>query len=208
MKNRAEAHPVVYPDDYGSDYNVLSNIYRGSQNDEFLRMKSRVEAHPFVFPDDDGSDYNVLFSMTELQEALRCCSNTAAGEDEVYYAMFRHIPCETLSFLLTLYNRIWTQEIFPSMWHQVTVLPFLKPGKDPYNDHSYRHITHSNCLCKMMERMVNHRMVFYLEKERFFYQSQYGFPKGRCSLDAVAIIETYIKMAFARKEYVVAVFLI
>ena len=44
------------------------------------------------------------------------------------------------------------------MWHQVSVLPFLKPGKDPYNDLSYRPIALSSCPCKMMERMVNQRM--------------------------------------------------
>ena len=41
------------------------------------------------------------YSVTELQEALRCCSNTASGEDEVYYAMIQNIPYETSSFLLT-----------------------------------------------------------------------------------------------------------
>ena len=87
----------------------------------------------------------------------------------------------------------------------MTVLTFLKLEKVTYNDLSYRSITLSSCLCKMMERMVNQRMVFYLEKERFFHRGQYGFRKGRCSLDAVAIIDTYIKMTFARKEYVAAV---
>ena len=78
----------------------LSEVSRGLQTPEFLNHKRLLEASPFRFlDDDDGSDYNLPFTRSELDEALRHCSNIAAGDDGYHYSMLKHLPDITVQFL-------------------------------------------------------------------------------------------------------------
>lgn len=185
---------------------ALSNISRGPQSPTFLRYKRNMEASPVNFPDDDGSDYNIFFTQAEMTAALRSSSNTAAGGDNIHYSMLRNLPEVSLSFLLALFNRIWSEGIFPQTWREAIVLPFLKKGKDAQHPSSYRPIALTSCVCKLLERMVNSRLMWYLEEQSFLHGSQYGFRRHRCTTDALVRLDNFIKIAFARKEHVVAVF--
>ena len=44
----------------------------------------------------------------------------------------------------------------------------IKPGKDPLHSNYYRPISLTSCFCKVMERMVNQRLTYYLEKNKLF----------------------------------------
>ena len=57
-----------------------------------------------------------------------------------------------------------------------------------------------------MEKIVNARMVWYLETKGILAAQQYGYRKFRSTTDALVRLETYIRNAFARKEHVYAVF--
>jgi potassium voltage-gated channel Eag-related subfamily H protein 8 len=111
-----------------------------------------------------------------------------------------------MTFLLSLFNRIWSEGVFPTMWRIALVIPILKPGKDASDPSSYRPIALTSCICKLLERIVNARLVWHLEKENIINESQYGFRRCRSTVDVLARIDTFIKIAFARKEHVVAVF--
>ena len=186
--------------------NNLSDISRGSQSAAFVNTKNRQEASKTVFPEDDGSDYNVPFSEAEMEEALKKCSNTASGEDCIHYSMIKNLPESSLTFLLELFNRIWGEGDFPAAWRVAIVLPFLKSGKDHLLWPSYRPIALTSCLCKLLERMVNDRLMWQLEHDRVLHPTQYGFRKGRSCPDALARIDSYINQAFARKQHVLAIF--
>ena len=43
------------------------------------------------------------------------------------------------------------------------MIPIPKPGNDPTNPTTYRPIALKSCICKTMERMINRRLVWYLE---------------------------------------------
>ena len=184
----------------------LSNVSQGLQDPAFLKLKKRQESVPITFGQDDGSDYNISFTMTELRESLRKCSNTAAGEDEIHYSMIKNLPESSLNFLLKLYNRVWHEAAFPIIWKVAIVLPFLKPGKDNLIWLNYRPIALTSCLCKLLEKMANDRLMFYLEQEQILHPNQYGFRKGHSCPDSLARIDQYINQAFARKQHVLAVF--
>ena len=70
------------------------------------------------------------FTLAELKEALWRYSNTAAGDGGIHYAMNKHLPDNSMTFFLDLYNRIWTEGAFPALWRVAIFLLFPKPGKD------------------------------------------------------------------------------
>ena len=184
----------------------MSVVSQGLQTPAFQNHKIRQESSLIAFPPDDGSDYNVPFTLAELREALRRCSNTAAGDDGIHYSMVKHLPDNSMTFLLDLYNRIWTEGAFPALWRVAIVLPFPKPGKDTLEWMNYRPIALTSCLCKLQEKMVNDRLTWQLEHDKVLHPNQYGFRRGRSCPDVLARIDHLINQAFAQKHHVVAIF--
>lgn len=85
-------------------------------------------------------------------------------------------------------------------------MPIAKPGKDKAQPSSYRPIGLTSNLCKLMERMVMSRLVYFIEKKGLFSQYQSGFRKGRSTMDSVVSLEAAIRKAQVNKEVVVGVF--
>ena len=57
-----------------------------------------------------------------------------------------------------------------------------------------------------MERMVNDRLVWYLEKHKLITNSQSGFRKQRGTVDHLIRFETFIREVFIKEKHVVSVF--
>ena len=50
-----------------------------------------------------------------------------------------------------------------------------KPGKDPTDPKNYRPIALTICLCKLLEKMINNRLVFILKQRNLISSWQSGF---------------------------------
>ena len=70
--------------------------------------------------------------------------------------------------LLDIFNDIWASGEIPECWKEATVIPLPKPGKEQKNPSNYCPISLMSCLCKTMERMINTRLVWFLEKKLYF----------------------------------------
>ncbi|GBN13046.1 putative RNA-directed DNA polymerase from transposon X-element [Araneus ventricosus] len=79
-------------------------------------------------------------------------------------------------------------------------------GKEPSNPCNYRPIALTNCMCKILEKMANKRLVYYLETNGFFSPFQSGFRQGRSTIDNLLALETEIRNAFIRRQHAVAIF--
>ena len=86
------------------------------------------------------------------------------------------------------------------------MIPIAKPGKDPSQVTNYRPISLTSCLCKLMEKLVNVRLTWYIDKNNILSPSQSGVRKNRSTLDSLASLESQIKSGFKKKEITVAVF--
>ena len=64
-------------------------------------------------------------------------------------------------------------------WQTSTVIPITKPSKDKTDPLSYRPTALTSCICKVMESMINNRLVWYLEKNKLITSVQCGFRKQR-----------------------------
>ena len=81
-----------------------------------------------------------------------------------------------------------------------------KPGKDHFNPLNYRPIALTSCVCKTVERMVNERLVWYLEKNGLLAKQQCGYRANRSTVDHLIRLETFIRYAFIQNQHSVAVF--
>jgi len=111
------------------------------------------------------SIYNSLFSVQELTAAIEKSSDSAVDPDDipVHFQMLKPLPQSVLVTLLHIINKLWSSESFPSAWQQVVVLPIPKIDKDKSDPSSYHAIALTSCLCKVVEWMINGRLVWCLQ---------------------------------------------
>ena len=182
------------------------NSHPSSHSDAFIRHRQASERNKINFASDNSEAYNANFSLEELKTSIEELSDTASGPDKVHNNLIKHFPGETLQLLLKLYNDIWTSGNFPDLWHLATVIPLPKPGKDHTDPSNYRPIALTSCLCKLMEKLVNKRLMWVLENGNLLSSLQCGFRKNRSTMDHLVRLETFIREAFIRGEHIVAVF--
>jgi len=79
-------------------------------------------------------------------------------------------------------------------------------GKDTSDPTNCRPIALTSCVCKVMERMVNNRLVWYLERNKIITPTQSGFCKGRSTTDQLVRLEPFVREAFIQKQHATAIF--
>ena len=124
----------------------------------------------------------------------------------MHYQVLKHLPSKSLQALLDILNDIWETGKFPESWELSTIIPVPKPGKDHTEPTNYRPIALTSCLCKTLERMINTRLVWYLESNNLISPVQSGFRSERSTNDNLIRLETFMRDAFIKKEHVVVVF--
>ena len=173
---------------------------------DFLVNKRKAEAKILHFNCTSQHIYNIDFSLRELKNALLGSKNTSPGPDDIHYEIIRNLPESGLKILLSIFNSIWDSGNFPTNWKKAIIIPIGKPGKDLTNPTSYRPISLTSCVCKTMERMINNRLIWYLEHNNLLNEYQSGFRHGRSTADHLVRFETFIREAFVNRQHLVAVF--
>jgi len=172
----------------------------------FATVKGRAESMRLDFTARIQYSYNDPVTETEMIGALRQCRNTAAGDDNIRYEMLRHLHTSSLKLLLQIYNQYWLNDDYPDEWRRAVILAFPKPNKPPTSPSSYRPIALTSCVGKLMEKIVNTRLMSHLEANDCLSPHQYGFRKMRAAPDALIRLSTDIMQALSRREHLVCVF--
>ena len=186
--------------------NFQKNSSSANYSETFQNIKQEREKEHLNFTSLNHEKYNVPFTASELLDALHKSHDTAAGPDDIHYQILKHLPDNALKTLLNILNDIWITGKFPKDWSKATIIPIPKPNKDHTEATNYRPIALTSCLCKTMERMINDRLVGFLESNQLITKYQAGFRNNNCTNDHLIRLESFIRDAFIKKEHVVAIF--
>lgn len=195
--------------------NTFATISSDSNyNSKFSARKADIESnHKTLFENtlaesESIKSVNEPFSMAELRRAIRESKrNKASGEDRISYEMLQKLPKTAFKTVLDFYNKIWSSKDFPATWRHSIVLPVLKQGKDPTSAASYRPISLTSTLCKIMERLVTTRLAYHLESNNILSGVQSGFRQGRSTIDQIIRLQDAINKHNNTKGYTVGVFI-
>ena len=173
---------------------------------EVSKAKGRRSVPPISEVIEDGKEYNLRFSSKEFYYALSNTSPSAPGDDGICYSMLKNMPLEYQGLLLEIYNMIWMTSVIPQAWQVSTIIPILKAGKDASQAASYRPIALTSCVGKLFEKMVNHRLVWWLETQKLLSPVQFGFRKNCSSLDPLVRLTSDIQNGMISNKHTIAVF--
>ena len=180
----------------------FDNSSSRNYSEKFQNIKKQEEKIKLIYTSSNTEEYNSLFNITELKDAIAVSKDTATGPDDIHYQMLKHLLESALDTLLHIFNGIWTTGVFPESWHLATIIPIPKPdhAKDHAEPTNYRPIPLTSCLCRTLERMINKRLVWYLESNNLITKLQSGFRAERSTNDNLIRLETFIRDAFIKRE--------
>uniref|UniRef100_A0A3P9PFS3 Reverse transcriptase domain-containing protein n=1 Tax=Poecilia reticulata TaxID=8081 RepID=A0A3P9PFS3_POERE len=194
---------------------VLAKVFAKVHSTENLDNKEKLGHETIkqrnidlIHNDEEYDDFiNMKFSLFELNRVLRNSSKSTPGNDQITYNMLNKLSDVSKEIILKLYNNVWEEGILPDKWKEAIIIPICKPGKDPNSAESYRPTALTSCLGKIMEKMVNNRLIYFLESKEKIETYQFGFRKGRSTIDPALCLEHEIRRAQINKESVMAIFL-
>ena len=167
---------------FAKTYKKVSRIPRGPsdrtikrKNRQFLNNNTREKNH-----------YEEDLTWEELERAINDTKNNKApGEDTIPHDIIKQLGPKARKFILHIFNRIWQGEPIPQGWRTAIIKPLLKEGKDPKSTGSYRPISLTDCLGKLLEKIIADRLSAYLEENGMLNEHQAGFRKERCTTDQI-----------------------
>ncbi|KAK3797531.1 hypothetical protein RRG08_054562 [Elysia crispata] len=113
---------------------------------------------------------------------------------------------KAINALLRLYNRTWHNGATPSAWRTSVVVPILKKRKKACDLASYRPISVTSAISKIVERMVNGRLHYYMEDSGLLDENQAGFRRHRSTVNQLVLFTQSVINAWQHNQHIVVVF--
>ncbi|GBN78160.1 RNA-directed DNA polymerase from mobile element jockey [Araneus ventricosus] len=164
-------------------------------------MRFRTEANSVC----KDFDHPLPSEVLDCVKSLRI--NKAPGIDGISKKMIKNLPLHTILTITTIIHKIMTLGHFPTRWKTATVVPILKPGKDPTDTTSYRPISLLPSLSKIAEHLILKRLNNYLKENNVLCPEQFGFRQKLSTSHQLIRVVEYVTEGFTNKQKTGAVFL-
>ena len=190
--------------------NCLAKLYQEESNVKLPRERTCQVREQLAQLQKQPTSHNCVsqpITMKEIEAAIRQLKcKKAPGPDGVTNDMIKHLGPAAKKTLLELFNESWKNGTVPALWKKATIIPIHKKGKDKKDPNSYRPISLLSCLGKVLERVINRRLISFLEERKILSPTQTGYRKHISTEDQLALIAQAIENAFQEKKKVVSVF--
>ena len=186
------------------DFFSGNHLQSGTFDDNFYQqitqqVDSISRSEETCQPYDETTEY-------DLNVALREVNSSSKGEDPdgIHPAALKHIGPNLKELLLTLFNRALASSRWPFGNNEVVFIP--KSGKDSYlKTSSYRPITKSSYVGKLLERILKNAIIKHLNSNNLDDPRQEGFRKRKSTARYITDLLHSIQLAWSAKQAPVAV---
>ena len=87
------------------------------------------------------------------------------------------------------------------------MIPIHKKGKAKTEVSNYRPISLTSCIVKVLERIINTRLKWFLESENLLASEQAGFREHHCTEDQTTYLAQEIEDGFQHKKQTLTVWI-
>lgn len=147
---------------------------------------------------------------TDCKEVFAIISNlknvSSTTSDQISSKLLKMAKCIITPALTHIFNLCFEFGVFPTALKKSIIHPIHKKGnRDSVNN--YRPISILPAISKVLEKLINHRLVRYLESEHLLSPRQYGFRTGKSTEDAVYSLTHFVTGKLDKKAKCTGVFL-
>lgn len=150
---------------------------------------------------------NGHITATELKSAIRKteCSNKSLDNHKMHPKMIKCLGSNSLNLMQKLFNRCLETGLW--VWETAEVIFLKKEGKESYAvPGSYRPISISSYIGKLLEKIVAIRISTHLGTENIFDPDQEGFTSGRNTIRYLNRLNLEVKTDLLQKDTVIGLF--
>lgn len=191
--------------------NKLAETFcKNSSNEVYTKNfqinKKKAEENLITITDNNLS-INTEIKKWEVELALADLKNNKSpGPDNIPFEFLKHLPDEAIKTLTEIFNYIWSNKQYPDQWREIEIIPLPKANKTRTDPKNYRPIALTNTIGKLFEKIINKRLVWYLEKNNILNKYQCGFRANRGTVDQIVSLVSEIHVAFKNKQHILAIF--
>lgn len=138
----------------------------------------------------------------ELLHCLRKFKEKTPGLTGITRNVLLNLPQMGIDKLLHIYNASLSAGYFPDDLKKTKMIFIPKEGKDKKDIINYRPISLLEITGKLFEKILNNRLLTFLENHNILNVRQHGFRRNRGTHTALAIITDTIARAKANKDQV------
>ena len=163
----------------------FTNVGKKVSNTNFHNVDSEpgLPCHDktfFLFPVNTIEIFNIISSLE---------NKSTAGHDGISNNFLKLVASVVSYHVAKLINRSIQEGVFPVCLKTAKVIPIHKIGSFE-NPSNYRPISLLSSLSKVFEKVLNTRMVEFLEKHQLLSNEQFGFrPKRSCTHAIASVTE-------------------
>lgn len=150
-----------------------------------------------MLPTDEIEVRNIILGLRS-----KCSSGIDLVSNEVLKSAI-HILVPPLTLL---FNICLSTGVFPDIFKRALITPVHKSG-DRHSVDNYRPISILSSISKILEKVINSRLVDYLDKNKIIAKNQYGFRKNMSTEDAVLELNERVVRLLDNKAKVIGIFL-
>ena len=209
--------------------NLTSNMYRCLKTNNYITGRQDQRLPPSVNLTDLASHFRHLLTQPQSKHNLSCpdgpdverslCEfapvspaevekllkglnpSKASGPDNISSAELKLSAKCIAGKIATIFNESLRSGDLPTEFKTGHVISLLKPGKtDTTNPASYRGITLTPVLSKVLERVVYNQVTAFLNETAALNDQQYGFRKGYSCVDLLTVAVDDWLLALARDQ--------
>ncbi|CAB0031263.1 unnamed protein product [Trichogramma brassicae] len=143
-------------------------------------------------------------TLEELKGAQsRIKERSAPGPDGIPNSALKIAIAARPDIFLRVYTTCLETGVFPPVWKRQRLVLIPKPGKPPDepSSSSYRPLCMLDTAGKILERIICDRLEAFTERPGGLSERQYGFRKGRSTIDAIDDIVSTARYAVAGRRW-------
>ncbi|CAB0043481.1 unnamed protein product, partial [Trichogramma brassicae] len=141
-------------------------------------------------------------TLEELKGAQsRIKERLAPGPDGIPNSALKIAIAVRPDIFLRVYTTCLETDIFPSGWKRQRLVLIPKPGKPPDEPTSYRPLCMLDTAGKILEKIICDRLEDFTERPGGLSERQYGFQKGRSTIDAIEDVISTARNAVAGRRW-------
>lgn len=196
----SQAESINYVNDYFANIGrkLAEDVLKDKPGNGFIEDPPDRAASSFVLFDTDAKE------VREVVMGLR--SDSAPGWDGIPTKFLKLAVTDVAPVVSHLANLCFNTGIFPALLKQSIVTPVYKSG-ERVDANNYRPISVISAISKVVEKLINKRLISYLNKFNILSENQFGFRQNRSTEDAILTLTDLITNKLDSGKKCMAVFL-
>lgn len=174
--NQKQSIPPIYNN---GSLHISSETKASIFNNYFASVFTKDNGISPVITTDHQTDLHISFDLASVDLAVKKLNSTfSIGPDGLCAYFFKQLSEVIIFPLQTIFEVSYRTGTLPHYWKSANIVPVFKKG-DPSLAENYRPISLTCASSRIMESIINQKLVSYLTDNKIISNCQFGFLKNK-----------------------------